>query len=80
MDKYSIQKIFHHNLLLHVYMYDFMYVNTETIPVEEYFLDTKTCVDNYKKTSTPGQVPRYWHRFSCIFSEYYELDHNFDET
>ena len=61
-------------------MNTFMYVDLETILVEEYFPDTKTFVKNYKKISTPGPVPKYWLGFSHIRSEDYELDLNFDKT
>ena len=80
MDKYELLKRFHHDYRLQIYLYDFMYVDHETIPVEEDFPDTKTSVENYKKMSTPGPVPKYWLGFSCIISEDYELDNNFDDT
>ena len=57
-----------------------MYVDTETIPVEDHFTATKTFVDNYNKISTPRTVPKHWLVFSYICSEDYELNHNFDET
>ena len=58
----------------------FMSVDPETIPEEDYFRATKTFVEKYKKTSTPRSVPKHWLEFSCIYSEYYELDMNFDGT
>ena len=64
MDIYAQLKRFHHDHLLQVYMYDFMYVDNETIPVEEHFTATKKCVVNYKKMSTPGPIPRHWLVFS----------------
>ena len=52
-------------------MYAFMYVDPETIPVEDHFTATKTFVDNYKKISTPRIVPKHWLVFSYIIYEYY---------
>ena len=46
MDKYAQLKGFHHNFELQVYMYPFKYFYPEIIPVEDYFLATKTCVKN----------------------------------
>ena len=40
MDKYALLKRFHHDLRLQVYMYVLIYVNPETMPVEEYFTAT----------------------------------------
>ena len=37
MDKYAQLNRFHHNRQLQVYMYALMYVDTETMPVEEHF-------------------------------------------
>ena len=73
-------KRFNHDYQLQIYMYAFMYVDTETIPVEDYFTATKEIVENYKKISTPGPVPKHWLVFSYISSEGYDLDMNFDET
>ena len=61
-------------------MYTFMYVDFETITVEEYFSAKKTFVKNYRKISTPGPVPKHCPGFSYIRLEYYELDQNFDDT
>ena len=80
MDKYSLLRRFHHDLRLQFYMYDFMYVDTETIPVEDYFPDTQTSVDKYRKMSTPVPVSKHCLRFIYIRSEYYELDINLYET
>ena len=60
-------------------MYAFMYVNPETILVEDYFTATQTFVENYGRISTPGPVPKCCFRFSFMCSEYYELDMNFDK-
>ena len=49
MDKYGQLKRFHHDLRLQCYMYAFMYVDTEKIPVEDHFITTKTFVENYRK-------------------------------
>ena len=51
--------MFHHDHLLQVFKYAFMYVDPETIPEEDHFSDTKTFVDNYKKIKTTGTVPIY---------------------
>ena len=40
----------------------------------------KKFVENYKKMSTLGPVPRHWLRFRYIRSEDYELYHYFDVT
>ena len=61
-------------------MYAFMYVDPETMPVEDHFIATKIFVDNYRNISTPGIARKHWLVFSYIRSEYYELNHNFDET
>ena len=45
MDKYAQLKRFHHDHRLQVYMYANIYVDTETIPVEDYFPDTKMFVE-----------------------------------
>ena len=58
MDNAQLKR-FHHNRRLQVYMYDFMYVDPDTMPVEEHFTATKTYAVNYKKMSTPGPVPKY---------------------
>ena len=64
MDKYAQLKRFHHELRLQVYMYTFMYVDPETIPLEDHFPATKTFVENYKKILTPGLVPKHCLGFS----------------
>ena len=40
MNKYEQMKRFNYDLRLQVYMYDFMYVYTETMAEEEYFIAT----------------------------------------
>ena len=80
MDKYAQLKRFHRDHQLQVYMYGFMYVDPDTIPVEANFLDTKTYVVNHKKMSTPGKFPKHWLVFSHTRSEDYELDNKYDET
>ena len=42
-------KRFHLDLQPQVYIYAFIYVDTEKIPAEDYFPDTKTFVENYNK-------------------------------
>ena len=79
MDKYAQMKRFHHDCQLQAYMYASMYVDTQTIPVEEHLTATIFFV-NYKKMSTPEQVPKNCLGFSYIHSEYYELDLNFEDT
>ena len=61
-------------------MFDFMYINQETIPAEEYFPAIQTFPENYKIMSTPGPGPKNWLGFSYIHSDDYELDINFDVT
>ena len=73
-------KRFCHDLQLQVYMYAFMYVDPETITLEDHFPATKIFVVNYKKMSTPRIVPNNWLRFSYIRSEDYGLYQNLDET
>ena len=41
-------------------MYDLMYVDIQTIPLEDHFTATKIFVVKYKKMSTPGPVPKHW--------------------
>ena len=57
MDKYAQLKRFHNDRWLQVYMYAFMYVDPETMPVEYHFNATKTFVVDYNTMSTPGTVP-----------------------
>ena len=79
MDKYAQLKRFHHERRLQVYIYDFMYVDTKTMPVDELFIASKKFVENYKKMSTIGLVPKNWIGFSHILLEDYELDNNLYE-
>ena len=79
-DKYAQIKSFHYDYQLQVYMYNFMYVDPETMAEEEYFPSTKTFVTNYKNMSTTGPVPKHWIVCSYLRSEYDELDLNFYET
>ena len=80
MYKYGQLKRFHHNFRLQVYIYAFMYVNTESILVEDYFPATKLFFEDHKKILTPGPVPKHCLRFIHICSEDYKLDMNFDEV
>ena len=57
-----------------------MYVDTNTMSVEDHFPATKTFVVDYKKISTTGTVPKRWIGFSYILSEDYELYLNFNVT
>ena len=70
MDKYAQLKSFNRDRRPQVYMYDFRSVDTDTIPVEEYFPATKHCVEIYNKISNPGSLPKHWLGFSYIYSEY----------
>ena len=49
---------FHCDCRLQVYIYSFMYVKSDTMAEEVYFLATKIFVANYKKNSTPVPVPK----------------------
>ena len=68
MDKYTQLKRFHNDQQLQVYMYDFMYVDPETVTMEDHFPATKPFFMNYKKISTPGPAPKHWLGFSYICS------------
>ena len=46
MDKYAQLKRFHHDHSLQLYMYTFMYVDTDTISVDKKFPYIKTFVLN----------------------------------
>ena len=68
MYKYAQLKRFHHDHRLQVYMYDFMYVNPQTMQVEDHSPATKSFVVNYKKISATGPIPKHWLGFSYIRS------------
>ena len=68
MYKYAKPKMLHHDRRLQFYIYDFMYVDPDIIPVEDHFTATKTFVNHYKKMLTPGPVPKHWLGFSYICS------------
>ena len=59
MNKYAQMKRFHHDCRLRVYMYYFVYVNPETMPVEYHFPASKKVVEKYNRISTPGPVPKH---------------------
>ena len=80
MDKHKQLKLFHHNRQLQVYMYNFMCVDTETIPVKEHLTATRTFIVNYKNISASEPVPTHWLVFSYISSKDYDFDSSFDET
>ena len=46
-----------------------MYVDSKTMPVEDYFPATKTFIDIYKKMSTPVPVTKHWFELSYMCSE-----------
>ena len=79
MYKYALLKMFHHDRQIQFYMYAFIYVNSDTMPVEEFF-QLQFFVENYKKFSTPVPVPKHCLLFSYTCSEDYELDQKFDKT
>ena len=54
-------------------MYDFMYVDPETMPVEAYFPATKTFIENNNKMSTPRPVSKHFLGFVFIRSEFQPL-------
>ena len=60
-------KRYYYYCRLQVYMYDFMYVDTDTMTEEYCFPDTKTFVKNHKKSSSQGPVPKNWLEFSYIY-------------
>ena len=49
IDKYAQMKRFHCDLLIQVYMYDFMNVNPESMVEEEYFQATKYLLKTKRK-------------------------------
>ena len=57
-----------------------MYVDPQTMPMDDHFPDTKIFVANYKKMSTPVTVTKNWLVFSYIRSGGYELYQNSDDT
>ena len=59
MFKYAQLKRFYHDCRIQIYMYDFMYVDPQTIPVEDHYPDTKIFVVKYNKLSTTGQIPKH---------------------
>ena len=73
MDKYAQLKSFHHDRRHQV----FMYVDLNTIPVEDHFTATKTFVEENVNTRNS---PKMFLGFSSIRSEDYELNQNFDDT
>ena len=56
-DKYAQMKRVHYDCQLQVYIYAFMYVNTEKMAEKNCFTGTKRFFERYKKMSTPGPVP-----------------------
>ena len=69
MYKFAQLKRFCHGCRLQLYMYVFMYVDPETMPVEVHFPATKTFVVDYNKMSTQGRVPKHWIIFGYMCSE-----------
>ena len=59
MDKYAQINMFNHDHWLQVYMFAFMWVDTDIIAEEDYFPTTKTFFENYKIGSTPGPLPKH---------------------
>ena len=66
MYNYAQLKRFHHDRQLQFYMYAFMYVDPDTMPVEDYFPAKKKVVVDYMKMSTIRIVPKHWRVFSYI--------------
>ena len=64
MYKYAQLMGFQQDRRLQFYMYDFMYVDPQTMPTEDHFPAIKSFVVNYKKISTPGPIPKHWIVFS----------------
>ena len=59
MDKYSKLKRFHNDCRLQLYMYAFVYVDPETIRVEDNFPATKTLCElqeNFNSGTSPQNV------------------------
>ena len=55
MDKYAQLKRFHNDLRLQVYMYSFMYVDQEKMPVGEHFLAKKCLLITTRKCQLQDQ-------------------------
>ena len=55
MDKYTLLKRFHNDLQLRFYMYAFMYVNSETMPEEDYFRLQKRLLRNTRNCQLQDQ-------------------------
>ena len=66
-DKYALMKRFQSDRQLQIYMYAFVYIDPETISETEYFPDTKTLVQKYHRSSTPGLFLNYGLGFSYVF-------------
>ena len=47
--KNELMQMFHHDHWLQISLYDFMYIDTETITEEDYIPDTIEFVEYYKK-------------------------------
>ena len=71
LDKYAQLKYFHHYCQIQVYMYHFIYVDTETITAEDQCTATIVFV-LIQKNSTPEPVPKHCLGFSYIHSADYE--------
>ena len=71
MYKYAQLKRFHHDRRIQVYMDDFMYVDTEKMPVEDHFTSYNYFGCELQKISTPVTVPKHWPMFSYMRSEDY---------
>ena len=61
-------------------MYAFIYVDPEKTPGEDNSPATNMFVDNYKKISIAGPVPKHWIGYSFIYFENYGLYMSFNET
>ena len=55
MDKYVIMERFHCDHRLQIQMYDFIFVNLETMKVEDYFTAITKIVEKYNKCQLQDQ-------------------------
>ena len=67
MAKYAQPNRFYNDLQLQVYMYAFMNVDTETIPVEEYSPAKKCLLRNKRKYQMQDQYQKIgWYLFTYV--------------
>ena len=68
MDKYAQLKRFYRDHRLQVYMYNFVYVDPQKMPVGDHLAATKIFFVNYNKMATPLIFPKHCLVFSYIRS------------